>query len=706
MIILKQLELTNFLSHLQTKIEFSNNQKLLVDGVSGSGKSSLVDALVWCIYNQGRTENKFLIRKGAAKATVTLILEDIKDGIAIQYKIVRSVNNKNKHDLEISEGIGNGEFSPLKVAGIKEAQQYLEDKILHSSYLLFTNSVAYLQDNPESFVKQTASKRKEIVLEMIGVNDYDVYYKKAQELFRDTKAEVEMLKFKTDEKKKTIDEKRPLTLRLNEYEVQYRDGKQQSQLLQETYLKTEKEIKKISDSFSLVTHHRQTVDLYNSQIRTNEIKIETIDKEISALESVDLKILQARVDTLQNKREQLKIAEEMRDTFFEWSKIRNQLMMEMPPDIDYNPMIEDLNKKAIAVLKEEVDSCPNCGTLYPRMEEYKQRRADELNKELQEKIKAKEELVELKAVYQQKLLDLGNAPPLNDGLIEALRKEVAELSSAEVDLSKALVRTEQVERLKKEIDVLREEIKKFTKNKDESLAAVLLHDIDKLKADGEKLEKEQQETLNKRQELDGSLMILFNNLNNARDAVEVMTRTQKEIDELENELKDKAKNLEALELTKEAFGQNGLRVMIVDYVIPLLEDKINAILEQLSDFRVRLETQKAGLGKEVLLDGLFIIIINDKGEELDFANYSGGEKNRINMAIFEGLSSLQKCSFKILDESVMGLDSDMTESFGETILYLQKNTKQFICISHLQEIKNLFEDQITIEKINGISRIK
>jgi exonuclease SbcC len=161
---------------------------------------------------------------------------------------------------------------------------------------------------------------------------------------------------------------------------------------------------------------------------------------------------------------------------------------------------------------------------------------------------------------------------------------------------------------------------------------------------------------------------------------------------------------EALKLIKEAFGNNGIRTIVIDYIIPSLEDRINAILSKLSDFRVRLDTQRSGA--ESTIEGLFISIINELGEELDYDSYSGGEKLKIEVSISEALAEIQKISFRILDETFIALDSESVDGFASVILALQERFSQLICISHLPQVKDMFDKKIEVYKTNGISNIK
>jgi len=90
---------------------------------------------------------------------------------------------------------------------------------------------------------------------------------------------------------------------------------------------------------------------------------------------------------------------------------------------------------------------------------------------------------------------------------------------------------------------------------------------------------------------------------------------------------------------------------------------------------------------------------------MSFENYSGGEKLKIVVAISESLATLQKCGWRMMDETFVGLDENSVEGFSKVLHKLQSNFSQVICISHLPNIKDSFESRLKVNKHNGISTI-
>ena len=67
---IRSIELIDFLSHHETKLEFNNDTTVFV-GQNGSGKSSIIDAITFSLFGTHmRKNNKSLIRRGTNKELV------------------------------------------------------------------------------------------------------------------------------------------------------------------------------------------------------------------------------------------------------------------------------------------------------------------------------------------------------------------------------------------------------------------------------------------------------------------------------------------------------------------------------------------------------------------------------------------------------------------------------------------------------------
>jgi DNA repair exonuclease SbcCD ATPase subunit len=649
MITLKQLKLHNFLSHSDTTIDFEPEQKILIDGISGSGKSAIVDALIWVLYGIGRSNNRFLIKNGKTISYVQVLLAETSKPNHY-FLIRRLISTKGKHDLDIIEYVDKVAI-PIKVVGIKGKQEYLEKQILHSSYLLFINSIVYPQENSNNFVKQSANKRKDIILEMIDTQNFEEYLKKAKALYSEINNQISNNNGKIDFMRDYIKENKSILNKVDDY-------KQQGKELLE-------KISKLEDKVVI------SIDL-------TEIQIELNDKLAKKVEIDDI-----NVKELQEHYNQIMRSKASNDILVaEWSSyykdvagMSNKRVIEK----DYSATITLLKEELIQENVRSVPVCRKCNWPYEEYVAESRAKIAHINNkiaELEQKqsqfIKQEKELEELTLAINQKKPD----------------KQPLDLATFDLDIREYYEKMALV----KDLEILTQQIKELDLKKTKIIKEL-----------GSEWDHNKEEDNLQRYKIEyNTISRQLTEVENIQNYIDKYNKEIKLYNIKNNELKE---NLEGMAILKDAFGPNGIKAVIIDYLIPRLEDKINNILSQLSDFRVKLETQRGSLSTDSIIEGLFISIYNELGEELDFDNYSGGEKLSIIIAISEALSEIQNISFRILDELFVGLDEDKTNDFANIIKTLGTRFNQLICISHLRNVKDMFEQKLIINKHNGDSTI-
>lgn len=698
MITLKKIQLNNFLSHSKTAIDFKPEQKLILDGKSGSGKSSIVEGLIWALFGKGRADNRSMIKRGSNKASVIIVLKDEDEDK--EYYVIRSIDSKNSHTLEVTE---NG--TPIKVKGVRETQEYLERKILHSSYVLFINSVVYPQENIENFVRQTAAKRKDIILEIINAADYDEYLKKAKEEIQKIKTSQEVVLAKIESKKNDIANNKATADKLPEYEQEETRLKTEIDTLKKQYEELSLKLKQISDNLASLGGKQELMEVKLKEYDVKSKRLAELNAKIIEWSQVNTEQIKKDIAEINDKKKKIDEYNEAKTKVIEW-QVKNTEVLNSKPDYhDYSSDIEYLNKQLISLIGDTTGKCPKCGYSDPQREEKRQNDIKDLNDKLTA-TKAKFEALAKELVeYSQKKDALGTQPalPLSNEAYAQLMSDVASFD----ELNKKLIEADSV---KTKITEAAAEIE-LIKAEQQDISDEVVKIENEINSNVELKEQERQtkdEIAKINGKIDELMMTHTNNnmlLGGAKYAVKIIEDSKKELQTLEDGLGKNSETLESLELLKEAFGQNGIKAIVIDYVIPQLEDKINNILSKLSDFRVKIETQKSGVGEDVVLEGLFITIVNDNNEEMDFDQYSGGEKIKISFAINESLAKFSKCNFRILDETIVALDNDSIQNFLTALEIILKDTNQMIIISHINEIKDMFSEKIEIQKINGDSKI-
>jgi DNA repair exonuclease SbcCD ATPase subunit len=190
------------------------------------------------------------------------------------------------------------------------------------------------------------------------------------------------------------------------------------------------------------------------------------------------------------------------------------------------------------------------------------------------------------------------------------------------------------------------------------------------------------------------------------------------VEKLEQEIKscqDKAdlnsKNLFELEALNpyydfwvDGFGDQGIRSLILNEVIPVLNGRINFWLQFLMDGKIKVNFDRDLEEKIERFPG--------DGDAFVYNSLSGGEHSRVDLAISQGFAQVMMMTsgacpeFVALDEVGAHLDRPGIVSVHKMILELSKN-RQVIVITHDPDLLDLLDgcDVIEVEK-NKFTRIK
>lgn len=702
MLYLKSIKLNNFLSHQDTEIEFKEDQKMLLDGISGVGKSAIIDAIIWAFYNRSRNDNRSLIRRGAKKAIVILDIfnKNEEDGLIDgTYQLKRSIDDKGKHSFEVLEFIDK-EYKPILATGLRGVQEYLEDKILKSSYLLFINSIAYPQDNAENFIKQTAIKRKDIILDIIKANSYEDHYDMVKAKLTDMKMDESLMVAEIAGIKVGIEDDEPLAKDLERMATDVKGCKEIIKDYKDRIEKAEKiEMKNVQIKADINSKREQIklLSIDPEKFRQKQWELET---EINSFNRTDIESLVKAVAEYNEIVKELEVMEETRNRYDEWKRKRSELIPIQHPD--YTNEINSLNKKISELLTSAVDKCPEINKECPILIKKKDEEINELSLKLKQYKEADSDHKEYLKILERDINNLGAEPNFDIVIYQSKKNRLKELEIKRTEYDRFNNMQVIIDKKKEELCLIEGD-----KVRNASAISSLENDIKVLEGKLDPIiEEEKKNMLIHKTIQEEKLEDLTSSLALCKEADKRLTIAKKKLVDLETKLSLWITDIDNLSLLKDAFSNTGIKTIIIDLVLPQLEDKINEVLSRLSNFRVRLDTQKEAIGDEKIIEGLFITVINDMGNELALENYSGGEKVKITTAIAEGLASLQNFGFRLFDENIIGLDADTIEGFVGVLASIKDRFKQLVCISHLQQIKDIFEERIDIIKVNGISKIK
>ncbi len=118
------VELSNFLSHSDTKLEFDNGVTVFV-GHNGAGKSSIIDAITFALFGQHtRKSNKGLIKHGESQGFAKIIFSINGK----RYKAERRIDVKGGLAAQFSEMI-EGQWMPLAVGERKQFSESMTHEV-------------------------------------------------------------------------------------------------------------------------------------------------------------------------------------------------------------------------------------------------------------------------------------------------------------------------------------------------------------------------------------------------------------------------------------------------------------------------------------------------------------------------------------------------------------------------------------------------
>lgn len=169
---IQTLEVENFMPYRDpVTLDFTDMSLFAIVGETGSGKSSVVDAICYALYGRIpriRTENgqrENIISRGAKQFHVALTF----DLGGATYKIIRQ-GTTAREDVQVFKD-GNQLGQLLKK---KDADRYIEETLLHMSFDVFTRIIVLPQGQFDRFLKpDTPRARRDILISLLSLDIYE-----------------------------------------------------------------------------------------------------------------------------------------------------------------------------------------------------------------------------------------------------------------------------------------------------------------------------------------------------------------------------------------------------------------------------------------------------------------------------------------------------------------------------------------------------
>jgi len=197
MIIFEKIRWKNFLStgNQYTEINLDKDSTTLIVGTNGSGKSTVLDALTFSLFNKP-------FRKISKSQLINTVNEkdcrvEVEFSIAeTQWKVVRGIK-PNIFEIH-RNGICMDQFSSAN-----DQQKWLEQNVIKMNYKSFTQIVILGSSNFVPFMQLSATNRREVIEDLLDIKIFSSMNNLLKDRIRGIKEEVRTL----DLKKESLNDK-------------------------------------------------------------------------------------------------------------------------------------------------------------------------------------------------------------------------------------------------------------------------------------------------------------------------------------------------------------------------------------------------------------------------------------------------------------------------------------------------------------------
>ena len=327
-----QLRISGFLSyHDPVEIDFTAFDLACISGQNGAGKSSLLDAMTWVLFGQARKRDDSLVNLQSKAAEVVFTFEYESNVYRVQRALPRGKTavlefqireSPPGTNMQNSNDIG---WKPLTERTLRETQTRIE-QTLRLDYETFINAAFFLQGNADQFTQQSASKRKEVLSNILGLEMWETY------------------KTLTSEKRKTLeDEAGGIDGRIAEIDAELAEEEPRKKHLKElkaelTLLTSarkthEAALENIKKTAASLDQQRRLVETLAAAIERSRLHISGLQSRLAEREAVRA----GDIDLIQR-------SKEIESAYRTWQKNRTDL--------------EEWDKVASAFREQEKDRAP------------------------------------------------------------------------------------------------------------------------------------------------------------------------------------------------------------------------------------------------------------------------------------------------------------------------------------------------------------
>ena len=394
MITFQKIRYKNFLSsgNQFTEIDFQQHHTNLIIGTNGAGKSTMLDALTFVLFNKPfRKINKPQLANATNERDC---LVEIEFSVNSRDYLVRRGIKPNIFDIEVN---GN----PLhKEADDRANQRILEESILKVNYKSFTQIVILGSSTFVPFMQLTTTNRREVIEDLLDIRIFSAMNSLIKDNIRTKKEQIKSLNIKRDNLKdkmqmqqefiEELENRGHANIDANKVKIDKLLDEENSYMLSNDDLNYRMET--LQEQMSDVTGAREKLSKLNNLKGKISQKVATITKEHkfftentvcpTCTQDIEEEFRVNRISDVQNKAQELKKGyEDLEETIkFEQERERqfNSLSKEITKlthGISQNNTRISLNQRQIRDLEHEIQTITsnlqNRNTENEKLEQFK-----------------------------------------------------------------------------------------------------------------------------------------------------------------------------------------------------------------------------------------------------------------------------------------------------------------------------------------------
>lgn len=647
------------------RIDFSNLKGTVgVFGKNYSGKSSIVDSLLYTIYNttsKNERKNVNIINQNRDEGLGEVIITIGRE----QYYIRRSSKKyiKRLKGSETLEAKTDLDFFKVNKRGRKVSLNGLTrndtDKNIRKVFgtiddFLLTSLSSQLDSL--SFIREGSTKRKEILAKFLDLEIFEKKFRLAKDDAADMKGALRRLQDR--EYDAEIEE-----VRKEHAECEEKLEKQEARCdkLKQKALRLSSDIAEIDSKIDSIPAEMIDIVKVKSNINQKRIKLASVQKDLVR----DKKLLKDKKSLVAKIKELLES--------YDIDDLKEKVVKATNLSFTISNLQKDLQliEKKVASLSDP-GFLKGCKCLH-EAEEAQRKRSDV------------EEKIEIFTVENEELnLDSVQKSILQYNTLLDKRNKTAR---ATTNTELAIARNENsINRLGNELGALKEKETTYEENKEA---------IENL-----------EELLDEKSALDGKLNSTKTQLTKCENEVVSLHRLVGSLEQKVQNIKDQKNDYlelreqySAYDLYMRCMHPNGIAYDVIKKKLPVINQEIAKVLANLTNFEVLFEE-----------DGnrLDILIKHPSHEPRPLSMASGAEKTMAAMAIrlaFLAVSNLPTSDIMVLDEPGTALDEEHLQAFTQLLDMIKVHFKTVLLISHLDSLKDVVDTTLDISRKEGYAYI-